>query len=88
MKLSADWDVLWRYSTDDGIYDNGGNVLRSGGGGTQFVGHQPGIGFEWAVERHTTVNVAYSHFFAGDFIRQSGPGADVDFLAIWLIYRF
>jgi len=88
VKASADWDVLWRYSTGDGIYDNGGNVLRTGGGGARFVGHQPGIGLEWAMGRHTTLNVAYSHFFAGDFIRQSGPGADVDFLAVWLIYRF
>lgn len=88
VKVAADWDVLWRYSTDDGIYDNGGNVLRSAGGSARFIGHQASIGLEWAIERHTTFNVAYSHFFAGPFIPESGPGADVDFAAVWLLYRF
>jgi hypothetical protein len=34
------------------------------------------------------LNLAYTYFFAGDFIRESGPDADVDFVAVWLIYRF
>ncbi len=86
--LSAHWDFFWRYSTDDGIYDAGGNVLRPADGDARFIGHQPGIGIAWQIDRHTSFNVVYSHFFAGDFIKASGPGADVDFVAVWLQYRF
>ena len=53
-----------------------------------YIGHQPGIGVAWQIERHTSFNVTYSHFFAGDFVKESGPGADVDFVAVWLQYRF
>lgn len=89
LKLTADWDIFWRYSTNDGLYDSGGNVLRTpNGSGAKFVGHQPSLGLEWELERHTTLSAAYSHFFAGQFIRQSGPGKDVDFAAVWLTYRF
>jgi hypothetical protein len=86
--LSADWDVFWRYSTDDGIYGSGGNVLRGTDGSSRFIGHQPSIGIEWQIERHATFNAAYSHFFSGDYIKNSGPNLDVDFVGVWTQYRF
>src|SRR5262249_33941085 len=86
--LSMDWDVFWRYSTHDGIYDNGGNVLRDADGSARFIGSQPSVQLHWDMDRHMTFDVVYSHFFAGDFIKDSGPGADVDFVAAWLVYRF
>ncbi|MCI0365637.1 MAG: alginate export family protein [Phycisphaerales bacterium] len=88
LKLTLDWDIFWRYSTADGIYDNGGNVLRPADGGARFVGHQPSAQLEWEIDRHTTLNIAYGHFFAGSYIKESGPGADVDFAGVWLVYRF
>lgn len=89
LKFTADWDIFWRYSAGDGLYDNGGNVLRRpNGSAAHYVGNQPSIGLEWEVERHTTLNASYAHFFAGEFLKQSGPGSDVDFLALWLTYRF
>jgi hypothetical protein len=88
LTLSADWDFFWRYSTEDGIYDAGGSVLRPADGDARFIGHQPGVGVAWQIDRHTSFNVTYSHFFAGDYIKSSGPGADVDFVAVWLQYRF
>jgi hypothetical protein len=59
-----------------------------GGDGARFVGNQPSIGAEWDVGRHTALSASYAHFFAGDFIKQSGPGKDVDFVAVWLTYKF
>jgi hypothetical protein len=84
----VDWDVLWRYSTHDGIYDNGGNVLRGADGSASFIGQQVGIQLEWEIDHHTTLNAAYSHFFPGTYIKESGPGAAMDFLGVWVIYRF
>ena len=40
----------------------------------------------WTATRR--LNLAYTHFFAGDFIRESGPDSDVDFVGVWLLYRF
>ena len=88
LTVSADWDFFWRYSTDDGLYDAPGNVLRPAIGDARWIGHQPGVGVAWQLDRHTSFNVTYAHFFAGDFIKESGPGADVDFVAVWLQYRF
>lgn len=86
--VSCDWDFFWRYSTDDGIYGSGGNVLRGADGDSRFIGHQPAIGAEWEIDRHATLNAVYSHFFAGPYIEHSGPGPDVDFVGVWIRYRF
>jgi hypothetical protein len=88
LTITADWDVFWRYSTDDGIYDAGGNPMRGVDGDARFIGHQPGVGISWQINRHASFNAAYAHFFAGDYIKSSGPGADVDYVAVWLQYRF
>ncbi len=86
--VSLDWDVFWRFSTDDGLYDNGGNVIRPAGGDERFIGHQAQAGVEWSLDAHASVHAVYSHFFAGPYLRESGPGADVDFVAVWVTYRF
>lgn len=86
--LYADWDFFWRYSTDDGLYGSGGSLARPADGGARFIGHQASVGLEWRPERHVTVDVSYAHFFSGEYIRESGPDADVEFAAAWLIYRF
>jgi hypothetical protein len=88
LTVSADWDVFWRYSTDDGIYDAGGFPLRPADGDARFIGHQPGVGISWQIDRHASLTAGYSHFFAGDFIKRSGPSADVDFAFITLQYRY
>jgi hypothetical protein len=90
LKLSADWDFLWRYSRGDGLYDNSGNVIRGPGGDGRFIGHQVSIGIEWRMGggRHTTFNATFSHFFTGEYLRTSGPAADVDFVGVWVTYRF
>ena len=32
--------------------------------------------------------VDYSHFLAGPFIKESGPGNDVDYATSWVTYKF
>jgi hypothetical protein len=43
---------------------------------------------EWQVERHTTLSAVYSHFVAGPFLRETGPGRDVDYASAWVTYKF
>ena len=47
-----------------------------------------GFGGQWQVDRHLSFTASYSHFLAGRFLRQSGPGRDVDFVTTWGTYRF
>ncbi len=89
LTLSANWDWFWRESTHDGIYGPAVNLLQSGKtSDARYVGSQAEVMLEWRADRHFTFNADYAHFFAGDFLKETTPGKDVDYFSAWVTYRF
>jgi hypothetical protein len=89
LTVTFDWDFFWRQNVHDGIYGPAGNLLRSGRQSrARYVGSQPGVTLEWHVGRHLTVVGVYTHFFAGPFVRETGPGRDIDYVSAWAKYTF
>ncbi len=87
--LSLNWDFFWRESIHDGIYNNAVVLVRSGKNSTaRYVGSQPQAQLQWNIDRHITFIAIYAHFFAGEFLRETGPGKDVDYVTTWLTYKF
>jgi hypothetical protein len=80
---------FWRQSTKDGLYGPAVNLEVSGKSSrARYVGTSPQVETDWAINRHLGATIYYSHFFAGPFLRESGPGKDVDFFAAWVTYKF
>jgi hypothetical protein len=89
LKLSLDWDFFWRESSHDAIYGNGVNVVvPADSSRDHYVGNQVQLLAEWQLQRHLTFTAAYARFFAGDFLKESTPGKDVDYASAWLTLRF
>ena len=87
--LSGTWDIFWRESRDDGIYNSALVLLRSGRASRAlFIGHQTEVQMEWRVSRHLALTMNYAHFFAGPFLKDTGPAHDVDYASGWVTYRF
>lgn len=87
--LILDWDCFWRESTHDGIYGPAVNLIQSGQtSDARYVGNQAEAMLEWRVDRHFTFTVDYAHFIAGDFLKQTTPDKDVDYLSVWITFRF
>ncbi len=87
--LTLDWDCFWRENTHDGIYGPAVNVIQSGQtSNARYVGHQAEAMLEWRLDRHITFVADYAHFFAGDFLKQTTPGKDVDYCSVWMTVRF
>jgi hypothetical protein len=40
------------------------------------------------IARHLSFVAIYGDFFAGSFLKESGPGEDVDYVTTWLAYKF
>lgn len=88
VSLDLGLDFYWRQSTDDGVYRPSGSLIYRGDeSGERFVGTDLSLSAEWQATRHLKVAAAYTHFFAGAFIRDAG-GADVDYGSAWITYRF
>ncbi|HEY0549154.1 MAG TPA: hypothetical protein VGF13_06095 [Verrucomicrobiae bacterium] len=73
----------------DAAYGTAVNVQRSGPTSrADYVGNQPSVMLEYEINRHLTFVANYAHFFAGPFLKESGPGEDVDFFTTWLTFKF
>jgi len=67
--------MFWRQSLQDGIYGVGGNLLRSGlESRSRYIGSALSTEAAWRIDRHFTLTGAFTHFFTGPFLRESGPG--------------
>jgi hypothetical protein len=48
-------------------------------GASNFAGHELDLTANWKVNRHLSFLVGYSHFFAGQYLRDTGTHDDADF---------
>lgn len=87
LTLSVQQYFFWRASDGDALYNKSGAVFRTGTGTTaRYVGAELDLFASYNFTRHLLGYAGYSHFFAGDFIRQTGPSEDSDFVYLALQY--
>jgi hypothetical protein len=64
-------------------------LTRAGNTTTErYIGSQAQAKLEWRISRRFTATAVYAHFFAGDFLKDSPPAEDVDYVSIWMTFRF
>ena len=64
-------------------------MVRAGNlGSSNDVGGEIDLTLKYVIDRHCSVLAGYSHFFAGDFIEESGSDDDMDFIHVSLNYTF
>lgn len=86
---SFDWIVQWRESLDDGVYAVPGFLIRAADGSrARFVGHRPGTEIRWQKTRHLWFQADYGIFYAGSFLKQTQPGQNLNYWALWAGYKF
>ncbi len=87
--LRAEDHTFWRQSIDDGLYNSSGALLRADtGSDAAYIGNEIDLLLNWQLDRHLNVTLGYSHFFAGDFLSDTGPSHDIDFAYAQLMYTF
>jgi len=79
---------FWLAEKADALYNAGGAALRRDATGSSgsYVGSEIDLIVKVKVDRHSSVLVGYSHFFAGQFVGGTGPDDDVDF--VYVQYQF
>jgi hypothetical protein len=89
LTLKLDGHVFQRVEKEDALYNAGGAVVRAGDtGSSRDVGQEVDLLARYELDRHTSVLLGYSRFFAGNFIKQSGPSEDTDFVYGSIEYIF
>lgn len=86
---SFDWIFQWRESLLDGVYSVPGFlIIPAGKSNARFVGHRPGTEWRWQANRHLWFQADYGIFYAGKFVKQSQPGRNLNYWALWAGYKF
>jgi hypothetical protein len=89
VSLSMDWIVQWRQSLADGVYAVPGFLIRAGNDSeARFVGHRPGTQVRWQANRHLWFQADYGIFYAGKFLKETQPGRNLNYWALWAGYKF
>jgi hypothetical protein len=89
VSLEFGWAFFWRYRKDDGVYSNALDLIQAAGDSdSRYVGAEVSLVVDWRLDRHVSLRTAYAHFFAGSFLKDTGPGEDVDFFTVVATYRF
>jgi len=89
LALRGEFHAFWRQNNSDALYNASGAVQRSAGASdAAFVGNEVDLLLTWQIDRHLSAYVGYSHFFAGDFLQETGPSEDIDFVYVAVSYTF
>ena len=81
--------VFWRQNTNDGLYNLSGGLVRGDNGSdASYVGNEFDIVANWQINRHTSAYIGWAHFFAGDFLADTGPSQDADFVYASVTFTF
>lgn len=88
VEVAIEYNAFWAADTRDYVYGSNGNSIfrtstqgkdvRTIGAGN-FLGHEVDFTTNWKVNKHLSILAGYSHFFAGDYIRETGTHSDADF---------
>jgi hypothetical protein len=86
---SVDWIFQWRENALDGVYSVPGSLIRPADNSqARFVGHRPGTELQWQVDRHLWFQADYGIFYAGRFLKETQPGRNLNYWALWAGYKF
>ena len=89
VSVSLDWIFQWRQSLDDGVYAVPGFLIRAADGSrARFVGNRPGTEIRWQANRHLWFQGDYGIFYAGRFLKETQPGRNLNYWALWAGYKF
>jgi hypothetical protein len=84
VSLKAEFHAFWLATTDDAWYRaNGVTQVRPlnavARNADSYAGSEIDLTATWSVNKHLQVEGGYSHFFAGDYLSDTGASDDADF---------
>lgn len=86
--LTTQANFFWRTETADAVYNNGGDVVRAPGGSDAcYVGSALQTQIDWQVNANVSFSAVWARFFAGEFLRETGPAQDTSFVGAWISVR-
>jgi len=88
LDFNMDYDLFWRYSTNDGIYGPNVTLIYGASSSNSFIGQQLGLSMEYRPSAFLTITPELMWFFAGPYLKDVSPGKNVSFAAITIQLKY
>ncbi len=86
---SMDYDIFWRYSDNDGIYNPGAQVIfPAGTSRDDFMGHQVSGTLEFTGNKFIYLRAEVTWFRPGPYIESMSAGKDILFTGLTSTFKF
>lgn len=84
------WYTFWNHRRRDALYNAGGVPGRRDRTGVagHDIGNELDVTIQWAIDRHSSLLLGYSHFWTTNFIRETGPSRDPDLFYVQYGFKF
>jgi hypothetical protein len=81
VKIQLDGHMFWLADTSDAWYRANGAVVRADptGNASSYVGSEIDLTVVYTPLKRVNLSGGYSHFFTGDFVKDTGTHSDADF---------
>jgi hypothetical protein len=77
---NIDYDVFWRYNSNDGIYAPNVSQIYSGRNTNDtFIGNQLATDIQYTPDPYLTLKAELTWFEAGSYLKEAGPGKNMLF---------
>lgn len=87
--LTADYNLYWRLSDDDGVYGPAGQLVRApSGSDANAVAGALTLTSEWRLGLHWTLTAIHTELSPREFIRETGPSETEQFTELTARWRF
>lgn len=87
--LTFDYDLFWRFSKNDGIYQPNTRILYSGKNTSKkYIGNQLGGSLDYDFKKWLSFTLEGTWFKAQDYLKEVSSGKDIFFTATTVYIRF
>jgi hypothetical protein len=93
LSVQLDYHAFWLATTDDAWYRaNGVTAVRpvtpTSRSADSYAGSEVDLTVTWNARKWLQIQAGYSHFFAGDYLEDTGPSDDADFAYVMATVTF
>ncbi|RYF96298.1 MAG: hypothetical protein EOO00_03080 [Chitinophagaceae bacterium] len=89
VELGFDYDIFWRYSSQDGLYSANGALIYSGKNITsRYIGDQAAVNLNYTPNNFLNVTAEFTWFDAGSFLKAASAGKDILFAGLTIQFKF
>jgi hypothetical protein len=88
VSLEASWIFYWRLAVEDSVYQpSGPPLITPTVSSAHFTASQTSLALGYRATRNLSVDMEYSHLFAGQSLHDAG-GRDIDYFGTWTTFTY